>query len=43
MSSVLVQTWTDIGRSPKWVQAILADRGIDMAAFKAIPMYQLHE
>ena len=37
------ETWTGIGRSPKWVQAILEDRGIDMAAFKAIPMYQIHQ
>ena len=36
------ETWTGIGRSPKWVQAILAERGIDMAAFKGIPMYQVH-
>ena len=36
------ETWTGIGRSPKWVQAILAERGIDMAAFKGIPMYQIH-
>lgn len=36
------ETWTGIGRSPKWVQAILDERGIDMAAFKAIPMYQVH-
>ena len=36
------ETWTGIGRSPKWVQAILAERGIDMAAFKAIPMYRVH-
>ena len=36
------QTWSGIGRSPKWVQAILDDRGIDMAAFKSIPMYQIH-
>lgn len=36
------ETWTGIGRSPKWVRAILAERGIDMAAFKAIPMYQVH-
>ena len=35
-------TWTGIGRSPKWVQAILGERGIEMAAFKAIPMYQVH-
>ena len=36
------ETWTGIGRSPRWVQAILSERGIDMAAFKAIPMYQIH-
>ena len=36
------ETWTGIGRSPRWVQAILAERGIDMAAFKGIPMYQVH-
>ena len=35
------ETWTGIGRSPKWVQAILGERGIDMAAFKSIPMYQI--
>ena len=34
-------TWTGIGRSPKWVHAILNERGIDMAAFKSIPMYQV--
>ena len=36
------ETWTGIGRSPKWVRALLAERGIDMAAFKGIPMYQVH-
>ena len=36
------ETWTGIGRSPKWVQVILSERGIDMAAFKSIPMYQVH-
>ena len=36
------RTWSGIGRTPKWVQAILDDRGIDMAAFKSIPMYQIH-
>ena len=36
------ETWTGIGRSPKWVQAILAERGIDIAAFRGIPMYQIH-
>ena len=36
------ETWTGIGRSPKWVQAILSERGIDMAAFKGIPMYMVH-
>ena len=35
-------TWTGIGRAPKWVQEILGERSIDMAAFKAIPMYQVH-
>ena len=35
-------TWSGIGRTPKWVQAILDERGIDTAAFKAIPMYQIH-
>ena len=34
-------TWSGIGRTPKWVQAILDERGIDMAAFKSIPMYQV--
>ena len=36
------ETWSGIGRSPKWVQAILEERGIDAAAFKSIPMYQIH-
>ena len=36
------ETWTGIGRSPKWVRAIMSERGIDMAAFKTIPMYQIH-
>ena len=36
------ETWSRIGRSPKWVQAILDERGIDIAAFKSIPMYQIH-
>ena len=36
------ETWTGIGRSPRWVQAILSERGIDMAAFKGIPMYRIH-
>ena len=27
------QTWSGIGRSPKWVQAILSERGIEVAAF----------
>ena len=36
------ETWTGIGRSPKWVQSILNERGIDMASFKSIPMYQIH-
>ena len=36
-------TWSGIGRTPKWVQAILDERGIDIAAFKSIPMYQIRE
>ena len=36
------QSWSGIGRAPKWVQTILAERGINMAAFKSIPMYQIH-
>ena len=36
------ETWSGIGRSPKWVQAILSERGIEVAAFKGIPMYQIH-
>ena len=35
-------TWSGIGRTPNWVQAILGERGIDTAAFKSIPMYQIH-
>ena len=34
--------WSGIGRTPKWVQAILDERGIDVKAFKSIPMYQIH-
>ena len=37
------QTWSGIGRTPKWVQAILDERGIGMAAFKAIPTYRIHD
>ena len=36
------QIWSGIGRTPKWVQAILDERGIDMAAFKSVPMYRIH-
>ena len=36
------QTWSGVGRTPKWVQAILDERGIDTATFKSIPMYQIH-
>ena len=36
------QTWSGIGRTPRWVQAIVDERGIDVATFKSIPMYQLH-
>ena len=35
-------TWSGIGRTPKWVAAIVEERGIDAAAFKSIPMYQIH-
>ena len=35
------RTWSGIGRTPKWVQSILDDRGIDMAAFESIPMYRV--
>ena len=34
--------WSGIGRTPKWVAAIVEERGIDVPAFKAIPMYQIH-
>ena len=36
------QTWSGIGRTPKWVQAIVDERGIDLQAFKSIPMYRIH-
>ena len=35
-------TWSGIGRTPKWVAAIVEERGIDVPAFKATPMYQIH-
>ena len=35
-------TWSGVGRMPKWVQAILDERGIDFAEFKSIPMYRVH-
>ena len=35
-------TWSGIGRTPKWVAAIVEERGIDVRAFKSIPMYQIH-
>ena len=35
--------WSGVGRTPKWVQAILDERGIDIAAFKSIPMYRIHD
>ena len=34
--------WGGVGRTPKWVQAIVDERGIDVAAFKSIPMYQIY-
>ena len=36
------ESWSGIGRTPKWVQAIVEERGIEVAAFKSIPMYQIH-
>ena len=36
------ESWSGIGRTPKWVGVILEERGIDVAAFKSIPMYQIH-
>ena len=36
------RTWSGIGRTSKWVQAILDERGIDIAAFKSIPMFRIH-
>ena len=36
------QTWSGVGRTPNWVQAIVDERGIDVAAFKSIPMYRIH-
>ena len=36
------RTWSGIGPTPKWVRAILDERGIDMAAFKSIPMFRIH-
>ena len=36
------QTWSGIGPAPGWVQAILDECGIDIAAFKSIPMYRIH-
>jgi len=36
------RTWIGIGPTPKWVQAILDERGIDIAAFKSIRMYRIH-
>ena len=36
------QTWGGAGPTPKWVQAIFDERGIDLAAFKSIPMYRIH-
>ena len=37
------RTWSGIGRAPRWVQAILDERGIQMNSFKAIPMYRIHD
>ena len=37
------ENWSGIGRTPKWVTAIVEERGIDVPAFKSIPMYQIHQ
>ena len=36
------QTWSGVGRTPRWVVAIVEERGIDVMVFKSIPMYQIH-
>ena len=36
------RTWSGVGRTPRWVQPILDERGIDITAFKSIPMYRIH-
>ena len=36
------RTCSGVGRTPKWVQAILDERGIDMAVFKSNPVYRIH-
>ena len=36
------QTWSGIGPTPSWVQAILDEHGIDSAAFKSTPLYPIH-
>ena len=36
------ESWSGIGRTPRWVAAIVEERGIDVSAFKSIPMYQIH-
>ena len=36
------QTWSGIGRVPRWVRAILEERQIDIVAFRSIPMYRIH-
>ena len=36
------QSWSGVGRVPKRVQAILDERGVNLAAFKSIPMYRIH-
>ena len=35
------QTWVGIGRTPKWVNAILTERNIDLATFKEMSMYRV--
>ena len=35
------QSWSGVGRLPKWVQEVLDERTIDLKTFKEIPMYQI--
>ena len=37
------ETWTGVGRTPKWVNAILAELEIDVAAFKSNQKYLIQK